>query len=74
MARFPRLRQIRTELLGWEIMDILARLPERRLSIASLYRLDRGLAVRVASARRVFDIFNAALGHTLDAREELEIE
>ncbi len=26
-ARFPRLRQIRQEQLGWEIVDILSRLP-----------------------------------------------
>ena len=74
MARFPRLRQIRAELLGWEIMDIVARLRDRRPSISSVYRLECGLAIRVASARRVFDVVNAALGHTLDPGKELEIE
>lgn len=74
MARFPRLRQIRAELLGWEIMDIVARLPERRPGISSVYRLECGLATRVASARRVFDVVNAALGHTLDVSEELDVE
>lgn len=62
------------ELLGWEIMDIVARLPERRPGISSIYRLECGLATRVASARRVFDVVNAALGHTLNVSEELEIE
>jgi hypothetical protein len=74
MARFPRLREIRAERLGWEIFDIAARLPERRPSLSSIYRLEIGLAIRVASARRVFDVVNAALGHTLDAGKELEIE
>ena len=74
MARFPRLRQIRAELLGWEIMDIVTRLPERRPSISSVYRLECGLTTRVASARRVFDVVNAALNHTLDPGTELEIE
>lgn len=74
MARFPRLRQIRAERLGWEIMDLVARLPERRPSLSSIYRLESGLAIRIASARRVFDVVDAALGHTLDAGKELEIE
>ena len=74
MARFPRLRQIRAELLGWEMMDIVTRLPERRPGLSTVYRLECGLAVRVSTARRVFDVVNAALGGTLDAREELEIE
>jgi hypothetical protein len=61
-------------MLGWEITDIVMRLPNRKPSIASTYRLERGFAIRVAHARRVFDVVNAALGHTLDAGTELEIE
>jgi len=56
------------------MMDIVARLPERRPGISSIYRLECGLAIRVASARRVFDVVNAALGHTLDPGKELEVE
>jgi len=60
-ARFPRLRQIRQEQLGWEIVDILSRLPGNKPSISSIYRLEQGEAIRMSSARRVFDVVNAAL-------------
>ena len=35
-ARFPRLRQIRTEQLGWEITDIVTRLPGQRSVVATV--------------------------------------
>lgn len=71
-ARFPRLRQIRME-LGWDVTEIVARLPGHRPSAASIYRLEQGQAIRVANARRVFNVVNAALGNTLDPRKELEV-
>jgi hypothetical protein len=61
-------------MLGWRVTDIFARLSGHRPSIASIYRLERGHAIRVADARRVFDVINnAALDHTLDPREYLEM-
>jgi hypothetical protein len=71
-ARFPRLRQIRQEQLGWEIVDILSRLPANKPSISSIYRLEQGEAIRMSSARRVFDVINAALDKALDPTKELE--
>jgi hypothetical protein len=71
-ARFPRLRQIRQEQLGWEIVDILSRLPGNKPSISSIYRLEQGEAIRMSSARRVFDVVNAALNNALDASKEIE--
>lgn len=71
-ARFPRLRQIRQEQLGWEIVDILARLPANKPSISSIYRLEQGEAIRMSGARRVFDVVNAALEKKLDPAQELE--
>jgi len=72
-ARFPRLRQIRQEQLGWEIVDILSRLPGNKPSISSIYRLEQGEAIRMSSARRVFDVVNAALNNALDPGRELEM-
>lgn len=72
-ARFPRLRQIRQERLGWEIVDILSRLPGSKPSISSIYRLEQGEAIRMSGARRVFDVVNAALDNTLEASKELEM-
>jgi hypothetical protein len=40
-AKFPRLRRIRQEQLGWEIVDILNRLPGNKPSISSIYRLEQ---------------------------------
>jgi hypothetical protein len=60
-ARFPRLRQLRQEQLGWEIVDILSRLPGSKPSISSIYRLEQGEAIRMSSARRVFDVVNGGL-------------
>jgi hypothetical protein len=72
-ARFPRLRQLRQEQLGWEIVDILSRLPGAKPSISSIYRLEQGDAIRMSSARRVFDVVNGAMHNTLDASKELEM-
>jgi hypothetical protein len=72
-ASFPRLSELREE-LGWEVIDILRKLTSDKPSIATIYRLDRGQAVRVASARKVFAVVNAALGNTLDASKELVID
>jgi hypothetical protein len=71
-ARFPRLRRIRQEQLGWEIVDILSRLPGNKPSISSIYRLEQGDAIRMSSARRVFDVVNAALNNALDVSKEIE--
>jgi hypothetical protein len=71
-ARFPRLRQLRQEQLGWEIVDIVSRLPGAKPSISSIYRLEQGDAIRMSSARRVFDVVNGALHNSLDAAKELE--
>lgn len=73
-AQFPRLREIREEQLGWEVTDILSRLPGGRPSIASIYRLEQGQGIRVSSARRIFDIINAALNHKLDPSKELLVK
>ena len=74
MARFPRLQQIREAELGWNVADIFTRLPGNRPSVASIYRLERGGAIRLSHARRVFDVVNAALDHTLDPNKELELK
>jgi hypothetical protein len=72
-ARFPRLRQLRQEQLGWEIVDMLSRPPGSKPSISSIYRLEQGDAIRMSSARRVFDVINGALQNRLDASKELEM-
>jgi hypothetical protein len=58
--------------VGWEIVDILSRLPGSKPSISSIYRLEQGEAIRMSSARRVFDVVNDALEKKLDASKELE--
>jgi hypothetical protein len=73
-ATFLRLREIREEKLGWDVADILTRLPGNRPSIASIYRLEQGHAIRVTNARRVFDVVNAALNNTLDPSKELKVK
>lgn len=55
-ATFKRLRKIRED-LGLEVADIAAKLGGKP-SIASIYRLEQGQAIRVAHARRVFDVVN----------------
>jgi hypothetical protein len=46
----------------------------RTPSIASLYRLEHGGAIRLSHARRVFDVVNRALGNTLDPSKELKMK
>ena len=64
---FKRLRKIRED-LGLEVADIAAKLGGKP-SIASIYRLEQGQAIRVAHARRVFDVVNVS--GKLIAEEEL---
>ena len=73
MVRFPRLQQIRERQLGWNAADIFVRLPANRPSLATIYRLERGEAIRASNARRVFDVVNAALNNSLDSNEELKV-
>jgi hypothetical protein len=40
--------------------------------MSSIYRLEQGEAIRMSSARRVFDVVNAALDNALDPTKELE--
>jgi len=56
-ATFKRLRKIRED-LGLEVADIAAKVGGKP-SVASIYRLEQGQAIRVAHARRVFDAVNA---------------
>jgi hypothetical protein len=72
-ARFPRLRAIREEMLGWEVAELIKRLPNHRPSSSSICRLEQGDAIRVTNARRVFDVVNAALNNTLDPKKELKV-
>lgn len=73
IAKFPRLRQLREEKLGWEAVDLAMKL-NNRPSVASIYRLEAGRGLRVGNTRRVFDLVNAALGNVLDPAVELEFE
>jgi hypothetical protein len=73
MARFPRLQQIREKELGWDVIDIFIRLPANRPSLASIYRLEKGKAIRMSHARRVFDVVNKALNNSLDPNKEIEV-
>ena len=73
-ATFPRLRQIRQEQLGWEIVDILSRLPGNKPSMSSIYRLEQGGAIRLPNVRRVFDLVNQALVSTLDSDKEIKLD
>jgi transcriptional regulator with XRE-family HTH domain len=66
-ATFKRLRHIRED-LGLEVADIAAKLGGKP-SIASIYRLEQGQAIRVAHARRVFDVVN--VDGKLKAEKEL---
>ena len=70
MARFPRLRALR-ESLGWEAVDLAAKLPDGKPSVSSIYRLEQGGSIRAPMARRVFDVVNEATGKTLDPAKEL---
>lgn len=71
-ATFKRLRQLREEKLGWEVADLSQKL-QGKPSVASIYRLEQGQAIRVAHARRVFDVVNEALKGELKADKELKI-
>ena len=71
-TKFPRLRQLRED-LGWEVMDIVAKVAGKP-SVASIYRLEQGQALRVSHTRRVFDVINEAHGGKLDAKKELKEE
>ena len=73
MALFPRLREIREQRLGWEVSDIVRRIPEGRPSGSTIHRLEGGEPIRVTNARRVFDVVNGALNNSLDARKELKM-
>ncbi len=73
-ALFPRLREIREEELGWEVVELVSRLSGHKPSASSIYRLEQGLAIRASNARRVFDVINAALNNTLDAAKELKLK
>jgi hypothetical protein len=71
LAKFPRLRELRETRLGWEVTELANKLPNGRPSISSIYRLEQGFAIRFASAKRVFDVIESALGEKLDATKEL---
>jgi len=73
-ALFPRLREIRADQLGWEVADIVRRLPGQKPGASSVYRLEQGVGIRVTNARRVFDVINAALNNTLDPGKELKVK
>jgi len=73
LAKFPRLREIRERQLGWEVTELAAKLPNGRPSLSSLYRLEQGHAIRLASAKRVFDVVNVALNSALDENEIVPI-
>ncbi len=72
MARFPRLRDIRERRLGWEVAELVAKLPDGKPSISSIYRLEQGGSIRLPNVRRVFDIVNQALGNSLDREKEIQ--
>ena len=72
MARFPRLRQIRED-LGWEVTDLVAKLPAGKPSISSIYRLEQGMPIRMANVRRVFEVVNLAADGKLDATKEIRV-
>jgi hypothetical protein len=74
MARFPRLRELRERQLGWEVAELVAKLPDGKPSISSIYRLEHGGAIRLPNVRRVFDVVNQALGNTLDADKEIKLD
>jgi len=71
MAKFPRLRQIREEMLQWEVTDLAARLPSGKPSISSIYRLEQGLPIRLVNVQRVFNLVNKELNNVLDATSEI---
>src|ERR1051325_8963077 len=48
-ALFPRLREIREEELGWELVEVVSRLPGHKPSASSIYRLEQGVAMRASN-------------------------
>jgi hypothetical protein len=60
IASMPRLRDIRETQLGWEVTDIVAKC-NGRPSVPTVYRLEQGLPIRLASVTRIFEIVNAGL-------------
>lgn len=71
-ARFPRLRQIRTEQLGWDVTEIAARRPGHRPSAPRSIGWS-GATPLPSPARRVFDVINAALNNALNPGKELQL-
>ena len=65
---------VKAQELGWEVSDIVNRLPGRRPGAASIYRLEQGVGIRITNARRVFNVVNAALNNTLDPSKELKVK
>jgi hypothetical protein len=72
MARFPCLRDIRERRLGWEVAELVAKLPDGKPSVSSIYRLEQGGSIRLPNVGRVFDIVNQALGNSLDREKEIQ--
>lgn len=72
-ATFLRLREIREVQLGWDVTELVAKVGGKP-SVAGIYRLEQGKAIRVTSARRVFDVINQAMGGKLDPKKELKVE
>jgi len=71
MARFPRLKEIRERELGWEVVDLVYRLPDKRPGTASIYRLEAGGMIRVPNARKIFDVLNKELNGRLVFDDEI---
>ena len=70
LARFPNLQKHRTE-LGWEVSDLVAKMPDGRPKEASIRRLEKGRGIRASSVHRVFDVVNRSLGGKLDRTQEI---
>jgi hypothetical protein len=71
MAKFPRLREIREQTLGWEVTKLATMLADGKPSISSIYRLEQGYAIRYTNAKRILDLLNGVLQEKLNAMEEL---
>ena len=70
LGTFERLKEYRTN-LGWEVKDLANKMPDGRPSESSIRRLENGLAIRIVSCHRVFDVINSAMGQKLDRTEEI---
>ena len=51
--------------------ELVAKLPDGKPSVSSVYRLEQGRSIRAPHVRRVFDVVNRALGDALDAEQEI---